>query len=211
MTADSEVWLSLRSKAGPEVLARHLYNGGPVSTLINPYAAPKAAVEDFSANPEAEAIRRAHIGHEASIKSIGILYYLTASLMIVGTVTALFSAWTTSKNVMGMVAILALFGLLSALFFVIGRGLRTLKPWVRVPTTVLAALGLLGFPIGTLLNAYILWLTHSKKGKLILSPEYAAIVEATPDVKYRTSLLIWIILGLIVIALFAALIPMLSR
>ena len=182
-----------------------------MSTAINPYAAPKAAVEDFSADPEADAVRRAHINHEASIKSIGILYYLTAALMLAGTVTALFSAWTTSRNVLGMVAILALFGLLSALFFVIGRGLRTLKPWARVPTTVLASLGLLGFPVGTLLNAYILWLIHSKKGKLILSPEYAAIVEATPDVKYRTSLLVWIILGVVVIALLVFLVPLLSR
>ena len=72
-------------------------------------------------------------------------------------------------------------------------------------------LGLAGFPLGTLLNSYILWLIHSKKGKLILSPEYAAIVEATPDVKYRTTLLVWIILGLIVVALLAVFIPLLSR
>jgi hypothetical protein len=72
-------------------------------------------------------------------------------------------------------------------------------------------LGLAGFPLGTLLNMYILWLIHSEKGKLIFSPDYAAIVEATPDVKYRTTLLVWIILGLIVLVLLAVFIPMLSR
>ena len=35
-------------------------------------------MEDVSANAEAEAIRKAHISHEASIKAVGLLYYLGA-------------------------------------------------------------------------------------------------------------------------------------
>ena len=46
------------------------------NTAFNPYAAPSAPVEDVSANAEAEAIRKAHINHEASVKAVGILYYL---------------------------------------------------------------------------------------------------------------------------------------
>ena len=53
--------------------------------------------------------------------------------------------------------------------------------------------------IGTLINGYIIWLILSKKGRLILSPEYAAIVEATSHIKYRTSIVVWILLGLIVL------------
>jgi hypothetical protein len=57
-----------------------------------------------------------------------------------------------------------------------------------------------------------LWLVLSKKGQLILSPEYAAVVAATPQVKYRTSLLAWIAVGLIaVLILIAILIGMFSR
>ena len=44
---------------------------------------------------------------------------------------------------------------------------------------VLLVLGLLGFPIGTLISAYGLWLVLSAKGRVVLSPEYAAIVAAT--------------------------------
>ena len=44
-------------------------------TAANPYAAPAAKVDDVSRNPEAEAIRKAHISHEASIKAVGALYY----------------------------------------------------------------------------------------------------------------------------------------
>ena len=183
-----------------------------MSTQINPYAPPKAAVEDVSASSEAEAIRRAHISHEASIKGIGTLYYLAALIVVLGTLAAIFSALRNRPSFVAMVAVLALFGLLTAASFAMGRGLRRLRPWVRVPTIVLAGLGLLGFPLGTLINGYILWLVLSKKGQLILSPEYAAIVEATPQVKYRTSLIAWIVVGLIaVVILIAILIRMFSR
>jgi hypothetical protein len=92
-----------------------------------------------------------------------------------------------------------MFGALATGFFFMGRALRTLRPGVRIPTVILAGLGLLGFPLGTLINGYILWLVLSKKGQFIFSPEYPAIVKATPHVKYRTSLLAWIALGAAVI------------
>ena len=49
-----------------------------MSNATSPYAPPTARVDDVSesANPEAEAIRLAHIKHEASIRSVGILYYI---------------------------------------------------------------------------------------------------------------------------------------
>ncbi len=65
--------------------------------------------------------------------------------------------------------------LLGAVFFLLGRGLRRLRRGVRGPTIALAGLGLLGFPLGTLINGYILWLMLSKKGQLVFSPEYAAV------------------------------------
>jgi hypothetical protein len=168
-------------------------------------------VEDVGQNSEAEAIRLAHISHETSIKGIGTLYYLAALIAILGTAAAVYSASRNKPTFVAMAAVLVLFGLLAAGFFAMGRGLRRLRPWVRVPTIVLAGLGMLGFPLGTLINGYIFWLVLSKKGQLILSPEYAAIVEATPDVKYRTPLHVWIILGLIVLVLLAVFIPLLSR
>lgn len=181
-----------------------------MTTAINPYAAPQAAVEDLSADPEADAIRREHINHEASIKGIGLLYYISGAGMLLGSGAALFGA-PSGRNAAFMLGILLGLGLLSAGFIAVGRGLRTLQPWARIPTTVLAALGLLGFPVGTLINGYILWLIHSQKGRFILSPDYAAIVEATPDIKYRTPLWIWIILGLLVLVLLAVLVPTMFR
>ena len=172
-----------------------------MSNALNPYAAPAAPVDDVPANPEAEAIRRAHINHEASIKAVGILYYLGGVLLTVGGLVSLLEA---SREPSG--AAIALFvtavgvGQLFA-----GWGVRALRPWGRIAGCVLSAIGLLAFPIGTLINAYILYLLLAKKGRTIFGPEYQDIVAATPDVKYRTSVVVWIFLALIAgLILFAA-------
>jgi hypothetical protein len=60
---------------------------------------------------------------------------------------------------------------------------------------------LLAFPLGTLINGYILWLVFSTKGKTILSNDYAAIVAATPHVRYRIPIVVWILIGLLTLLL----------
>ena len=90
----------------------------------------------------------------------------------------------------------------------VGRGFRRLKRWVRIPATILSGLGLLGFPLGTLINGYILYLVWSQKGKMVLSSEYQGVIAATPEVKYKTSPLVIVLLalliGLIVFGVIAA-------
>ena len=55
-----------------------------MSTDLNPYAPPQAAVDYVAeATSEAESIRREHIKHEASIRSIGVLYYLSGGVMAI--------------------------------------------------------------------------------------------------------------------------------
>jgi ABC-type multidrug transport system permease subunit len=56
---------------------------------------------------------------------------------------------------------------------------------------------MLGFPIGTLINAYILYLFLSKKGRTVFSPGYQEVIAATPDVKYKTSIVVWIFIALV--------------
>src|SRR5690606_39569288 len=82
--------------------------------------------------------------------------------------------------------------------------LRALKPWARIAGIVMAILGLFGFPIGTLINGYILYLLLSQKGRRIFQPDYAHIVAATPEVKCRTSIVVWIILGIFLLGILAA-------
>jgi len=177
------------------------------NTAFNPYAAPAAPVEDVAANAEAEAIRKAHISHEASVKAVGILYYLGGLGVTLASLGALF---TTRQDALGLGASVGLLAIGVGQFFA-GYGVRALRPWGRNVGCVLSALGLIGFPIGTLINAYILYLFLSKKGRMIYSPEYQDVIAATPHIKYRTSIVVWILLALVVaLVALAFLAPMLG-
>ena len=83
-------------------------------------------------------------------------------------------------------------------------GLRQLRSWARIVSGVLSGIGLLGFPLGTLLNGYILYLLFSKKGTMVFSDEYKRVIELTPGIKYRTSIVVWIFLGLLLVLLGVA-------
>jgi hypothetical protein len=173
----------------------------------NPYAAPVASVEDVSPNAEAEAIRQAHITHEASIKAVGFLYYLGGVLVTIAGLASL--AGRPDSGGVGVAIFLVIVGI--GQFFA-GWGVRALTKWGRVLGCVLSGLGLLAFPIGTAINAYILYLFLSKKGRTIFAPEYQDVIAATPHVKYRTSILVWIFLALIVaLIVFAGLAPLFGR
>lgn len=179
----------------------------------NPYAPPAAHVADVTeSNSEAEAIRREHIKHEASIRAVGLLYYIGGgSLLIVGTafLTAMRAGPVSSELLPIIGPIYLVLGLLT---LVVAYGLRTFRPWARLIGIVLACIGLIGFPVGTLINAYVLWLLLCKKGRRIFQDDYPAIVAATPHVKYRTSVLLWVILGILILGIVAAIvIPMLNR
>ena len=171
-----------------------------MSQVANPYAAPAARVDDVGRNPEAEAIRKAHISHEASIKAVGALYYLSSALLVVAGAGGLI-AMSTGGDDVGMVAI---FVVLAVGMFFVGRGVRALRRWARIVGSVLAGIGLLSFPVGTIINLYILYLFLSKKGGTVFSPEYQDVIAATPDIKYRVSILVWIFLGLLALLVGAA-------
>ena len=74
---------------------------------------------------------------------------------------------------------------------------------MKIPVTILSGLGLLSIPIGTLINGYILYLMYSQKGKVVFSPEYQDIRDATPEIQYQTSKLAWGILIVLVLGLVA--------
>lgn len=179
-----------------------------MSSAVNPYAAPAAPVDDVPANPEAEAIRRAHISHEASIKAVGFLYYLGGVLVTLGGVASLLGA--SSEPSGAAIALLLILVGIGQLFA--GWGVRALRSWGRIVGCVVSVIGLIGFPIGTLISAYILYLLLSKKGRTVFTPGYQDVIAATPHVKYRTSIVVWIFLALIVgLIMFAAFTAFLGR
>jgi hypothetical protein len=176
-----------------------------MSDAVNLYAPPKAQVEDVVPDMgEADAIRREHIKTEASIRSVGILYYLGGFILCVAAIGFLggTSHVTFARNPglpPGVVGVMYLvFGVFS-LF--LAWGIRRLRPWARVAGIVFTSIGLLGFPVGTLINAYILYLFLCKQGKRIFASDYPEIIAATPGVKYKTSIVVWIVLALLLLAI----------
>jgi hypothetical protein len=145
------------------------------------------------ASNNAEQIRNDHIKHEASVKSVGILYFLAAALFILAGA----SGMATSNG--PRLAVGLAFVCLGGLQIWLGLGLRQLKSWARIPTAVLSGIGLLAFPLGTLINAYVLYLVLCQKGRTVFSADYKRVIEQTPHIKYKTSIIVWILLGLLLL------------
>jgi len=172
----------------------------------NPYA-PTAhpGTDTLAVNPDdVDAIRNAHLSHEASVKSIGCLYFVGAFFGVLLGVFYLGAAALggiggneplPSVFLVGLGAFMLTLGLAQGY---IGYGLRHLSPWARTGGIVLSAIGLLGFPIGTLVSAYFLYLLVSHKGEVVFSESYREVIRKTPHIQYKTSIIVWIFLGLLV-------------
>jgi hypothetical protein len=155
----------------------------------------------------AEEVRKKHINHEASVKSIGTLYYLGAILMIIAGICTAFSHEEIAPA--GRFFVVAFLIGLSIFQIWVGRGLRKLKSWARIVTGIWSGIGLLGFPLGTLVNAYILYLILCKKGSTVFSSDYKQVIAATPHIKYKTHILIWIFLLILITFLLLGIVAIL--
>lgn len=168
---------------------------GDSSATQNPYA-PTA----FTTNPPMGSAsdvetRNKYLSHEASIRGIGALYLLgSVFIAIAGVILVIGGLAATVAGeqdaVFGLVVGLV-YVPLAVLQFWVGRGLRAINPKVRTAAIVLSVIGLLGFPIGTIISAYFLYLLAGKKGEFVFSQEYARVRAATPNIKYRTSWVVW--------------------
>ena len=161
--------------------------------IDNPYSAPTAVVVDpVSTSQGMEAIRREHIRHEVSLKSIGTLYGLGCLLMAIGSMGVLIPIMSgdieVGQNPMLIIGMAAFYIVMCAILFAMAYGFRKLSSWVKIPGTLFATVGLLGFPIGTLINGYILYLIWCRQGRTILEPGYHEIIRATPHVEYKRTI-----------------------
>ena len=178
----------------------------------SPYTPPRAALVDApAAGPDAAvAVREAHLRHEVQLKSVGLLYYL-GGLGLAAAVVALVLAAIDRREALpaptaAMLLPLLVYLAFGAGAFVVGYGFRRLRPWVKIPGTIVAVLGLISFPVGTLINGWILYLMHCRKGRAVLGPDYGAVIVATPQVKYRRGVGEWIVLGLLLALLVGLLV-----
>ncbi len=149
-----------------------------------------------------ESIRRHYLSHEASVKSIGTLYLLGAIIMIPVGFFIMLAPLFSQQEELGIRVVMGVMGLL---YFSLGLlqaftavSLWKLRPWARIVAIILSVIGLIGFPIGTLISAYFLYLLLSEKGQMVFSPGYQQVVAQTPHIKYKTSIIVWIFLGLLI-------------
>ena len=155
-------------------------------------------------SPGAEEMRNRYLKHEASVRSVGSLYYLGGGLLILAALGSVLGASSGGDTAVSAIVGVILLVLGAAQIWT-AYGLRRLQSWARVPVGIMSGLGLLGFPLGTLINGYILYLIFSQKGVVVFSPEYRAVIAQTPHIKYRMSALVWILVGIVVLVLVAAL------
>jgi hypothetical protein len=166
----------------------------------NPYAAPQSQILQSSTSDEA--IRREHLNTEATIKSVGTLYFLGAILLpLLGVVSVIEGVKSKDAAQLAGGIFFLVVGIGQG---IIAFGLRRLRSWARIPTIILSCFGLLGFPIGTLISIYILVKVLSKQGKFVMTEEYQGIIAATPHIKRKTSIVVIILLVILILILIGA-------
>jgi hypothetical protein len=186
----------------------------------NPYQAPSVEEVVAPAAPlsEVEAIRSQHLKHEGALKAVGVFFLLGAMLMalsVVGLVAVLGRVRTGSESEADshqwVMTVVGIGVAVCAAQLAAGWGLRELRPWAKIPATLLVAIGLIRFfpfvtpvdLIGMLVGVGVLYLLFCAKGRKVLSPGYAEIMEQTPHLRYQMPAWIWI-------ALFVILLPLLA-
>jgi hypothetical protein len=180
---------------------------------LNPFEPPRVELglgsADTASGPEDERVRRELLNHEVSIQAVGRLMMLGGVLGALAALSLLVAGVQSPESEPGlMLGLGAAYLVVSVLSLWIGNQLRTLNPSGRIPGALVNGLGLIGFPVGTLISSYILYLLLSRKGRRVLSAEYQGIVARTPHIRYKTPLIIVLLFGLLVIlALAALLIP----
>ena len=104
--------------------------------------------------------------HVRAARSCSIWYFVTAlafgGLGVIGLVM--------EDLVLGEgLAVVAVLFAVAFIHFIVGWGLLKLRSWARIPTAVISGIGLIGFPIGTVIHGYILLTVFSHKSKTLYS------------------------------------------
>ena len=162
---------------------------------IGSAASSQTPVTGIEGVVDAVAVRQTYLNHESSVRSIGILYYIAGTLFgLLGTAGVFVEPEPSDEPELPAAVVVGLCLVLGVGYLLVGRGLRKLRPWSRIVSAVFAAIGLLGFPVGTLINGYILYLLFSEKGEVVFSEKYRQVIDATPEIKYKTSGFVWFLL-----------------
>lgn len=152
--------------------------------------------EGITDSPEEQA-RKAHLNHESSVRAVGLLYLLLAAFFLFSGLGGFVYSVAVLRG--EDLAFGISFSVLGAVLVWTGIGVLRLKPWARILTGIFSSVGLLAIPIGTVVNAYILYLLFSKKGITVFSADYKRVIAETPQIKSRVTVFFWIVVGLMLL------------
>lgn len=171
----------------------------------NPFAAPQSPPGPVAAGSRAEEIRNAHLSHEASVRAIGVLYIIAGILILLTPFILLGmpgGPGGPGRIEWGVIASMSFSLAVGMLLIATAYGLRKLHFWARFAAAALSVPGfVLGFPIGSVICLYILYLLFSRKGAMIFSAPYRDIMQQTPHIQYKTPVLVWVFLLLLIAVL----------
>lgn len=162
----------LRQKAHPPPM--------PATTASSTSLQPLGSTTAKPGAPGApDTLRAVHLRHETAIRGAGLLYFVGAGFLVLAACAAVAARGQAGGRFLPLALMLA------AGYGYAGFLLRRLDARARYAATLMGGLGLLAFPVGTVLNGYVLFLVHAKSGRTVLSPEYRAVVAATPEYRAR--------------------------
>ena len=158
----------------------------------NPYAVGETQTALLSSRTPEEKLRHQYIKHEAALQSLGVFYLIAAVCAGMWAATGIWAALSIVDPVPRSAALSPYLALLAVavLHGLGGIQLWRLKRSARAAGLVIAVLGLLLFPCGTLLGPYAMYLLLSHKASVVLSDSYHSAVVVTPHItptKFRTS------------------------
>ena len=162
--------------------------------------------------------------------ALGVLFTCAGTIAAIGAMRQAVAPPGTSIELVRVTMWLgtAVWAIIAVLGFALGYGLRNLQAWARWTGMVLSVLSmlygllvvlfllvLLGGPgatapvfavlFGIAIQGYVFYLLVAPKSGMVFSGEYRLIIQKTPEIRTRTSLIVKIALGLLVALLVLAL------
>ena len=157
---------------------------------FNPYAPPKADLDPPVTGTSISA-RASMLKYEVAIRSEGTVFLFGG--LILFAVGSIILAFHRHYWIEGLSALVV-----AALAFWVDYGLQRLRGSARTVGMILAGIGLIGFPVITLVSLHILFVIGNKAARAVFTPDYARIIAATPHINHNQSQTFRILLILVV-------------
>ncbi len=199
-------------------------NDSPDDFDRNPYAFSdeESGTQSEHSDSEMEEIRNENLSHEGMVQGVGVFFLISGTLALM--LAAIFGAALVKGELPRALperpdpdsrivvteevawVLLIVYGISAPIALTLGQSLRRLSNGARITAAILTIPGLLGIPVGTLVAAIILYILLSPKGAYVCTSEYREVIEATPEIRYRTSPIIKVLVGIFLFFMVIALI-----